>query len=565
MQAMTGESTASRRSARAQRSQRTPVKPQRTPAKKRLNAKVGTASAPTQSPNQSPTSKSPYSRSGGQQVSPAASIPDSPELLNGGRASVSPARLFGGIPEVVERYPAVDELARLRGSPDSFLGLTHLRQRASDAFSVRLGETQESLLSAQASSLGLAGPFTQSAPDILPGIEAGRTPQADRAVVDFLGRREQLALAATHAEERAQESLKRAKKHRVAKGGERTKKHADAMKRVEHDSELKKQGRAARRNAHRQKGRGHVREQMLAQAKARIVQGREAQAQKTKPKLSYIDHISMLATKADIPSAAEHSFHGELDQHGVRIAQGKTPSNIEQQIALAATLPGPGEYLPSGPHGEYALQNRPAMPGTTRAGTGAKPFQTRPPNDVEIQMRRTALLPGPGEYLIGPSETQPMGRYGNEEANTATWSATARDDCFPYSPFKYATMRGLERPGPAEYGDTNEIMFSMGGNITTPGMLRGGGRNEVDPRSDEAGVYSIAEMLEPGPGHYGAPMPLDRPNHGAPRFAQDVGVGDVRPRPSPHNLFVFVRFVRECGCVCTVAQLHRAGAVDVEG
>ena len=82
-------------------------------------------------------------------------------------------------------------------------------------------------------------------------------------------------------------------------------------------------------------------------------------------------------------------------------------------------------------------------------------------------------------------------------------------------------MQGLDGPGPADYGDTNEVMFGVGSNIVTPGALRGGGRNDVDPRSKEAGVYNIARMLEPGPGAYGAPMPYgSRPNHNPPRFAQ---------------------------------------------
>ena len=54
-------------------------------------------------------------------------------------------------------------------------------------------------------------------------------------------------------------------------------------------------------------------------------------------------------------------------------------------------------------------------------------------------------------------------------------------------------MAGLDTPGPAEYGNTSETLFSLGSTIGgiggVPGAdLRGGGRGDIDPESDEAGV-----------------------------------------------------------------------------
>jgi hypothetical protein len=465
-----------------------------TPTKQRLHAKVA----------------SPY---GHAQASPAVSLPDSP-----GFDSLSPAERLFEPPRTDERLPESAELTRLRGS-DAFIGLAPLRERASEAFSGVMAETQESFMSGgKSSSLGLTGPLSKSAPDLLPSIGAGRTPQMERAVEKYLGRREQLSLAADSSEKRAKEARRRSRAKREAKGGNRAKKHAAAMERVKLRSEVREEGRVAHRATHREKGRAHVREKMLAQAKAKVEQMRKKAEGMAQPKLTFIDQQQILAVKANHPSAADHAFHGELDSRGVKMAQGKSPSNIEQQIALAATLPGPGAYLPMG-----AVDHRPALPGTTRTGSGAKPFQLRPPDDVEMLMRRTALLPSPGEYPIGHASPEPYGRYGSVEPISSTWSLTARADCFPFSPFKYATMHGLDGPGPAEYGDTNEVMFGVGGNITKPGMLRGGGRNDVDPRSKAAGVYNIARMHEPGPGAYGAPMPLgSRPNHNPPRIVDGL-------------------------------------------
>ncbi len=457
-----------------------------TPVKQRLHSKVA----------------SPYANA---QTSPAVSQPGSPGFD-------SPPRLYDP-PQPGERLRELTELDRLRGS-DAFIGLAPLRERAGEAFSGVMSETQTTGRSAR--SLGLSGPLSKSAPDILPTINNGRTPQMNRAVERFLGRRERLELAAATSETRAKQAQRKARAERSGKDSDRSKKYSAAVERVKVRADAAREKRGAQRNAHREKARAGVRSKMLAAAKARVQQARQKSAQMSKPKLSFIDHHQMLALQANHPSPADYSCHGKLDTRGVKIAEGKLPSNIEEQIALAATLPGPGEYLAMG-----AIDHRPALPGTTRTGSGAKPFQLRPPDDVEILMRRTADMPSPGEYPIGHASPEPYTRFGKIEPITSRWSATARDDCFPFSPFKYATMQGLDGPGPADYGDTNEIMFGVGSSIITPGTLRGGGRNDVDPRSKEAGVNNIARMLEPGPGAYGAPMPYgSRPNHNPPRFVQ---------------------------------------------
>lgn len=459
----------------------------RTPTKQRLHSKIA----------------SPYANA---QTSPAVSLPGSPGVD-------SPPRYYDP-PQTGERLAESAQLERLRGS-DAFVGLAPLRERASEAFSGVMSRTQGSGRSATR-TLGLSGPLSKSAPDILPSIHKGRTPQMERAVAQFLGRREQLELTAETSETRAEEARRRMQAKRSVTGDGRSKKYSAAVERVKASADAAQARHGEERNAHREKARADVRKKMLAAAKAKVQQAQQKAAGMSKPKLSFIDYHQQLVSKADHPSPADHSFHGKLDARGVKIAEGKLPSNIEQQIALAATLPGPGQYLKMG-----AIDHRPALPGTTRAGSSAKPFQLRPPDDVEILMRRTAQLPSPGEYPIGHASPQPVGRYGKLEPITSTWSVTARDDCFPFSPFKYATMQGLEGPGPADYGDTNAVMFRAGSNIVTPGALKGGGRNEVDPRSEEAGVYNISRMLEPGPGHYGAPMPFgSRPNHNPPRFAQ---------------------------------------------
>ena len=175
----------------------------RTPTKQRLHSKIA----------------SPYANA---QTSPAVSLPGSPGVD-------SPPRYYDP-PQTGERLAESAQLERLRGS-DAFVGLAPLRERASEAFSGVMSRTQGSGRSATR-TLGLSGPLSKSAPDILPSIHKGRTPQMERAVAQFLGRREQLEVTAETSETRAEEARRKMQAKRSVTGDGRSKKYSAAVERV---------------------------------------------------------------------------------------------------------------------------------------------------------------------------------------------------------------------------------------------------------------------------------------------------------------------------------------------
>jgi len=261
--------------------------------------------------------------------------------------------------------------------------------------------------------VGLVSPSV-SAP-MLPQIPPTRSPQMERNVEGFLARRERLTLDAFDSAARAKDNLRKHDAAQKGKGGRRRKRQAEAKARVKQKGEAAADAQKDLRQGQREKARAEARAKMLAQARGKLAQMRKKAQGMSKPKLSFIDHHARLAEKADNPAPDAHSLHRPVEEGGVRIAQGQTFSQLDQAIKLGATLPGAAHYdVPS--EGEP----RPALPGKQGKSKSAAPFNARGPDEVDIKMRRTALLPSPGEYLVGHAAPFPVGRHGSCEANTAT-------------------------------------------------------------------------------------------------------------------------------------------------
>ena len=140
------------------------------------------------------------------------------------------------------------------------------------------------------------------------------------------------------------------------------------------------------------------------------------------------------------------------------------------RIATVAPLPGPGAYQPKATASNQGVRWKPQTPA--------------PSLGLRAKRRLDAVgKPGPGDYgvhLRSGIETLP-GRFSTSDVRTSDYRRTAKQTALTPGPGAYK----LPSVGDAAIG---------GGKISSSTRF---------PRSDEARAAAM-----PGPGHYGAPLPV---------------------------------------------------------